>query len=76
MTVPVLFVTGPHDETVPEAGVRNFARALQAAQPARTVTVVSLEGNHCAHIAAEREQYVAALDALISAAAIDTVSLD
>eukprot|EP00966_Prymnesium_polylepis_P224430 5191180-Prymnesium_polylepis.1 len=73
--MPTLFVTGARDEVLPEAAVRRFADGLRAAQPARTMSVASLDGGHCHFLRADRARYVAELDALFQAA-LGGVSVD
>lgn len=63
-TVTRLLCDCSQDEIVPDAGVRKFADALQAAQPSRSVTVVALDGPHCRHIGTVRKEYEARLEAL------------
>ena len=74
MTDPSALPSTAQDEIVPDAGVRKFADALQAAQPSRSVTVAALSGPHCRHIGTVRTDYVAKLEALFGA--MGSVALD
>jgi hypothetical protein len=63
--VPSLCLTSPADPVVPETSVRAYAAALREAAPSRDVRVVSLSGKHCNLAISDREQYAAAVEALL-----------
>ena len=66
--VPTICLTSPADVVVREAGVRDYAAALQAAQPKRQVSVVSLKGNHCQLVKVDRDEYARHVDAWLERA--------
>ncbi|KAL1495383.1 hypothetical protein AB1Y20_016752 [Prymnesium parvum] len=64
--VRTLFLTGPKDDVVPQEGVRHFAEALGRCTPSRVISIESLDGGHCRHLAADRAKYTSHLEQLLA----------